>query len=624
MLPSLDQRSSNAIRATGRERLAGCHRIANGPCHCVVVNAATPLASGRRGRRVLSALLASAAVIVGIVMGAWLIDSLTRGERVVGEVSLAGRSVDSLDSENLGAILDDLESSALDRPVTIRVAGESTSATVGDLGVRLDRPSTESALTAASGGTTFGPIDWLATRFSSSEVEPRWIVDNEANEAALSGLAEAVAVSPVEPTIEATGAAVSLVPGTEGQRLDAEPIRDALLNLVADGRTSNRIEVAPEIIPPRLDDDSVEALADEMTELTKGDLEVRVGSTTDLVPARHFRVAARLVDEPDVEIVLDDATVRSRLAARFADEADPGIAARFEVVEAPPAPVAPATDEVLGASTTRESTAPSTSGATTTTLPAEPTQEVRIVPSTDGTACCAGPVGELIAAALRSDDRSAELEWIPVPPAHDTEWAESLGIVELVGEFTTNHAPGQNRVHNIHTMADTVRGSVILPGEMFSLNEAAGRRTTEAGYKSDGVIYDGEFTRDVGGGVSQFSTTLFNAAFFAGLEYGEYQSHSRYISRYPYGRETTLSWPAPDLQIINPTPDGILIWPEYTDRSITVKLFGTQWAVGEQTGRWRGLGGGWCRVTTERTRTFVTQGDRTETDTVQADYRDRC
>ena len=52
----------------------------------------------------------------------------------------------------------------------------------------------------------------------------------------------------------------------------------------------------------------------------------------------------------------------------------------------------------------------------------------------------------------------------------------------------------------------------------------------------------------VGGGISQFATTLFNAAFFAGLDIPEYQSHSIYITRYPYGREATLSYPAPDLE----------------------------------------------------------------------------
>ncbi|MEZ5165201.1 MAG: VanW family protein [Acidimicrobiales bacterium] len=148
-----------------------------------------------------------------------------------------------------------------------------------------------------------------------------------------------------------------------------------------------------------------------------------------------------------------------------------------------------------------------------------------------------------------------------------------------------------------------------------------GRRTTDNGFVAAGVISNGVFSESVGGGISQYATTLFNAAFFAGLEFGEYQSHSIYIDRYPYGREATVSFPHPDLQIRNPSPYGVLIWPTTTDDSITVRLYSTRWAVGDQTGQKQRTEGTSCtRVTTERTRTFVGDG-HTEVDTVTARYR---
>jgi vancomycin resistance protein YoaR len=188
-----------------------------------------------------------------------------------------------------------------------------------------------------------------------------------------------------------------------------------------------------------------------------------------------------------------------------------------------------------------------------------------------------------------------------------------------IASFTTNFTPGQSRVNNIQLMADMTQGVVLEPGERFSVNGHVGMRTRAKGFSSGGFINNGILEEAIGGGVSQYATTLFNAAFFGGLEIPEYQSHSLYISRYPYGREATLSFPKPDLVIENSTPHGVLIWPTYTDSSITVTLYSTPYATGEQTGQRKSRAGNCTRVTTERTRTYV--DGRTEVDTVFATYR---
>ena len=105
-------------------------------------------------------------------------------------------------------------------------------------------------------------------------------------------------------------------------------------------------------------------------------------------------------------------------------------------------------------------------------------------------------------------------------------------------------------------MADLVRGAIVPPGETFSINEHVGQRTAEKGFVLAGAIANGEHVEEIGGGVSQFATTTFNAAFFAGLPFGEYQSHSECFDRYPRGREATMGFPHPDLQIKNDTPYG--------------------------------------------------------------------
>ena len=137
------------------------------------------------------------------------------------------------------------------------------------------------------------------------------------------------------------------------------------------------------------------------------------------------------------------------------------------------------------------------------------------------------------------------------------------------------------------------------------MNDFVGMRTVEKGFVDAPVIYNSVHDHDIGGGVSQFATTLFNASFFAGLDIPEYQSHSLIISRYPTGREATISWPKPDLKIKNTTPYGVLIWPTYDATTITVHLYSTHFvdAVAEPT---KSAPAGPCtRVTTPRTRTYL-------------------
>jgi len=188
--------------------------------------------------------------------------------------------------------------------------------------------------------------------------------------------------------------------------------------------------------------------------------------------------------------------------------------------------------------------------------------------------------------------------------AEGVKEAAGLGVKEVVGEFTTRHAAGQPRVKNIHLIADLTRGVLIAPGETFSVNKFVGKRTAEKGFVEAPVIEQGEFSTDIGGGVSQYATTLFNAAFFAGLDIPEHKAHSIYISRYPFGREATLAYPSVDLKIHNNSPYGVVIWPTYTASSITVQLWSTKFAAGVQSAQ--AASKGRCgRVTTTRTRTFV-------------------
>ncbi len=164
--------------------------------------------------------------------------------------------------------------------------------------------------------------------------------------------------------------------------------------------------------------------------------------------------------------------------------------------------------------------------------------------------------------------RALELELI-TPPTK----------MHVIGEFTTYHDCCESRVTNIQLIADTVDGVIVPAGETWSLNEHVGKRTIAKGYVAAGAIIGGELIccdhpENIGGGTSQFATTLYNAIFFAGLEDVSHRPHSIYFSRYPLGREATLGWTSPDVVFHNDTEHPVTIETSHTGTSITVQLVG--------------------------------------------------
>lgn len=160
------------------------------------------------------------------------------------------------------------------------------------------------------------------------------------------------------------------------------------------------------------------------------------------------------------------------------------------------------------------------------------------------------------------------------PTAPATSLAAARDVRHLIGTFTTRFAGGQPRVRNIRRIATAIDGAVIAPGAQFSLNALAGPRTRARGYVPAPSIADGELVDTVGGGVSQVATTVYNAAFFAGLRLDAHRPHSFYIDRYPPGREATLSFPEIDVRWTNDTAAPVVVRARTGATSVTVQLLG--------------------------------------------------
>ncbi|MFM9377117.1 VanW family protein [Gordonia sp. VNK21] len=199
----------------------------------------------------------------------------------------------------------------------------------------------------------------------------------------------------------------------------------------------------------------------------------------------------------------------------------------------------------------------------------------RVRPSTDGARVQYVPTGQALAAASVTGKRTAEIDFKVLEPKLSTAAAKKLGVKEVVAEFTTGDFSGPSG-ENIRLVAQQVDGALVLPGETFSLNGYTGPRGTAQGYVTSTIIDHGHAAKAVGGGISQFATTLYNAAYFAGLEDVAHTEHAYYISRYPEAREATVFEGLIDLQFRNNTKHGILIETAWSPSSVTVRMWGTK------------------------------------------------
>ncbi len=181
-------------------------------------------------------------------------------------------------------------------------------------------------------------------------------------------------------------------------------------------------------------------------------------------------------------------------------------------------------------------------------------------------------LADAIEKAIRAGSHRVKLPVKRVDP--DLSAADAKRLKSLIGTFTTYYVPGQPRVRNIKRIARDVDRTIVAPGARFSLNQTVGKRTKADGYVEAPFIADGKIKPSVGGGVSQFSTTLYNAAYFAGLKLDSHQPHSFFIDRYPAGREATLNFPDIDLRFTNDTDAPILIRTSTDNNSVAVSLYG--------------------------------------------------
>jgi vancomycin resistance protein YoaR len=523
----------------------------------------------RSGRRVVRGL-ALAGLLVVVVVGLWALDTRLSENKVGRKVTLAGQSIAGMEAAELDAAVASLAGQYREAAVVVEAPEGGFEASAPEFGLSVDTARTVAAAMAVGRtGNVVGRIwDWARSFVVERPAPVRIDLDQQAM-ARIVIERDPKRVPPVEPSVMVQDDKVVPKPGEPGRGITAPSVLAGLQKAGPKG-VPLRISVDRDSVPPRFPIDDAKRLADRAEALAAAGLPVSAGSETATVPASVVRGWFRTqATGEELKLAVDASDAPEALAELFPEPAVEPVNAGFTVSAG----------------------------------------RVSITPAKAGSGCCAAGASAAIQSALlnrASADTAIPLPLKPVPPSRDEEAARKLGIVEPIGTFTTNHAAGEPRVQNIHRISDLIRGVVIAPGTTFSVNDHVGRRTAANGFVPAPVIdHEYKFTEDIGGGISQFATTIFNAAFFAGLDIPSYYMHGIYIARYPYGRESTISFPSPDVRIRNNTPYGVLIWPTYTATSITVTMYSTKFVSGEQTNQTREMKGVCTAVTTERTRTYV-------------------
>ncbi|MGZ8694210.1 MAG: VanW family protein [Gaiellaceae bacterium] len=181
----------------------------------------------------------------------------------------------------------------------------------------------------------------------------------------------------------------------------------------------------------------------------------------------------------------------------------------------------------------------------------------------------------VLTAALSRTDRATLLSVVAAAPERTTADAQAMGIHKVVSSYETIYGGDANRVHNVQLVAQLIDGALIAPGKEFSFNATTGERTADKGFLEAPVIVNGELQTGLGGGVCQVSTTVFNAAFEAGLPITARTNHALYISHYPQGRDATVNYPDLDLKFVNDTGHWLLLRTFVGSSSLVVNLYGT-------------------------------------------------
>ncbi|WP_203336113.1 VanW family protein [Nocardioides limicola] len=467
----------------------------------------------RGGRVVLWLLLALGLLLGGGYAAAWWVagENVPRGMTVAG-VDIGGHTPERA-AEVLKAGLADRELATM----TVSVDEVTREIPARRLGLSVDH---EASVAAAGAGASWHPVRLWDYFTGGRNLDPVIVIDHSRLDEQLDGFDEQVSVEPVDAAVTFRAGRFETTDPAPGRALDRAGARAAIEAAYLGDDPVARLPFTP--LAPEVGEEALTAAVDGFANpAVSGPVRLMFGNSPVRLNPRDFTAALRMVPE---EGALSP-RVRKRVFANLLDthlsEDDKPVDATVRIVNSKP----------------------------------------EVIPAKPGVSYDVDEVASVFLEVLTAsgDDRRAEVPATVAEPEFSTADAEALGIVEQVSTFTTYYPHSTYRNVNIGRAAELIDGTLLKPGETFSMNDTVGERTRANGFTEGYIIRNGVLVQDLGGGVSQMATTLFNAMFFAGLKDVEHRPHSFYIDRYPEGREATVAWGILDLKFANDTEHGVLI-----------------------------------------------------------------
>ena len=480
-------------------------------------------------------LFALSVIAAGTALGLVFAGSPTK---IAGGVRIDGIDVGGLEATDARALLERKASALADRPIAFVAGGRSFSIRPGELGVESDWKSAVDS--AQRQGDGFGPLRGfkrLDVRFFGADVTPPTTVLNGSLQYELNRIAAKVDRQPRDAALVRNGLDVVVVPARAGLRLDrAAAAREIVEQLASLQRTGGPVPLPLRTTPPHVRASALAPVAAQARVVLSAPVSLALGAARWVVTPQRL---AELLELPT------GGAASLQIGGKAAD------AWLRQLGKKVATPARNATWAVDG-------------------------PHVRLVPAKAGVQLDAVKSADaVLRAALRRRVRVARLALEEAQPARTTAKARAMGVEALVSSYTTVYGGIPNRIHNVELVAHLVNDKLIAPGETFSFNKTTGERNAAKGFLEAPVIVNGELTTGLGGGVCQVSTTVFNAAFEAGVRITDRTNHALYISHYPQGRDATVNYPDVDLKFVNDTTHWLLLRTFVGSSSLTVSLYGT-------------------------------------------------
>lgn len=491
---------------------------------------------GKRDRRFLRWLLLAVVLVVG---GLYVAGLAFASDRLPEDTRIAGVEVGGLKPDRAEQVLRERLGERIDRPITLDVDGRTFDLEPAQLGLDVDVAASVDQVPV---GRTWSVAEMWETFVGGEEYPAVVTTGSGVLEERLQEISEEVGEPPVEGAVRFEASGPEATFPEAGSGLDVAAASEAVVAAFPSDGEPVRLDLVD--VEPELDVPAVTAAMREFADpAMDGPVTYRAaGQRVSLDPADYASALSMEVRDGVLEPAVDVDRLRSLLDPLLEDVLQGPQDATVRVVDGRP----------------------------------------KVVPGRAGRAVDDERLGDSFLALVLSERRAARLPTVDTPPEVTVKDVRALGVKQKVSQFTTYYPHAEYRNINIGRAAELIDGTLLKPGETFSLNEIVGERTAENGFARGTIISNGLFKEDYGGGVSQVATTTFNAAFFAGLEDIEHKPHSVYIDRYPVGREATVAWPTVDLRFRNDTDYGVLIQTIHTPSSwsnsgsLTVRMFSTK------------------------------------------------